>query len=240
VYVVGAVPLVIVMVARRGLRESARFEQSQKEHTAERSSLLATLQGPYRSRVFIVALCWAFTYVCGQCAVTYWKQFATLERGFTDKQVGGALTIAALGSLPLLFFIGKFFDRFGRRAGAIVVYVVFCASVYASYSLHSHAGLTIALVFSIFGSSAVLPLLNNFTTELFPTEMRSDAYAWCNNFLGRIGYVVAPIAVGIAAETYHWGPSVAFTAMFPMVALAIILAKLPETRGRELEETAQL
>jgi MFS transporter, putative metabolite:H+ symporter len=77
-------------------------------------------------------------------------------------------------------------------------------------------------------------------TELFPTHLRSDAIAWSNNLLGRIGYMLSPIAVGFAAEEIGWGPAVSATALFPLVALALILWLLPETRGKELEETARI
>lgn len=240
VYIAGAVPLIIIAFARRTLRESARFEKAQSERTEPRAPLLALLQGPYRSRVLVVALCWALTYVCGQTAITFWTAFATRERGFTENQVSGALTIAAVGSLPMIFGVGKLLDVAGRRMGAAIIFVLTSLGVALAYTLHGRWPLTAALVLAIFGVSAVLPVLNAFTAELFPTEMRSDAFAWCNNLLGRLGYVAAPVVVGRVAESTGWGPAVASTAVFPLLALAVILAKLPETRGRELEDTSKL
>lgn len=240
VYIAGAIPLVVMAFARQSLRESARFEKSQAERTTPRAPLLALIQGPYRSRVFVVALCWALTYVCGQTAITFWKEFATSERGMTDAQVAGALTIAAVGSLPMIFGVGKLLDVAGRRVGATLIFILTSAGVALAYTLHGRWPLTAALVFAIFGVSAVLPVLNAFTAELFPTEMRSDAFAWSNNLLGRLGYVAAPIVVGRVAETTGWGPAVASTAVFPLLALVVILAKLPETQGRELEDTSKL
>lgn len=239
VYMVGAIPLTVMAFARRGLRESTRFERAQGR-AGTPASLMALVRGPYRPRVLLMALCWGLTYVCGQTAITFWKEFAMAERHFTDKQVGGAITVAALGSMPLLFGVGRLLDRIGRRRGAVVVYLVTSTSVAAAYTLQGRGALTVALVFAIFGVSAVLPVLNAFTAELFPTSMRSDAFAWSNNLLGRIGYVLAPFAVGYASDSVGWGTAVASTAVFPLLALAIILAKLPETSGRELEETARL
>lgn len=240
VYMVGAVPLAIMAFARRGLRESSRFEKSQGATENTRATFFALVQGPYRGRLFLVATCWALTYVCTQTAVTFWKEFAVSERGMTDKEVAGALTLAAVASMPMVFAVGKVLDTLGRRRGAAVIYALTAAGVWAAYSLHGRAALTAALVLAIFGASAVLPVLNAFTAELFPTEMRSDAFAWANNLLGRIGYVLSPLAVGYAAERVGWGPAVAATAAFPLVALVVILARLPETRGRELEDTARL
>jgi MFS transporter, putative metabolite:H+ symporter len=42
-------------------------------------------------------------------------------------------------------------------------------------------------------------VLNAFTAELFPTELRSEAYAWSTNLLARSVYLVSPLAVGLAA-----------------------------------------
>jgi MFS transporter, putative metabolite:H+ symporter len=112
------------------------------------------------------------------------------------------------------------------------------AGVFGSYTLQSPWALTGALIFGIFGASAVLPVLNAYTTELFPTELRGDAFAWANNLIGRIGYVLSPVLVGLAAREVGWGAAVRMTAVFPLVALVLIFWWLPETRARELEETA--
>ena len=89
-------------------------------------------------------------------------------------------------------------------------------------------------------ASAVLPVLNAFTSELFPTAMRADAFALANNVLGRTSYVAAPFLVAALAERTPWSVAVSLTAIGPLVAMAVILAKLPETRGLELEDTARV
>jgi putative MFS transporter len=101
--------------------------------------------------------------------------------------------------------------------------------------------LTIALVFGIFGASAPLPVLNAYNTELFPTDVRGDAFAWSNNLIGRIGYVLSPGLVGVIADAVGaWGPVLQFTAIFPILAVGMIYAMLPETKAKELDETAAM
>ncbi|WP_438018817.1 MFS transporter [Sorangium sp. So ce315] len=241
VYFVGGIPLVLMAIARRGLRETARFEQAAAERQGEGPQpLLRIWRSPYRGRMLQLALIWGLTYVCTQNAVTFWKTFALRERGFTDAEVGASITFAAVVSMPLIFASGKLLDVVGRRRGAVIIYVLAAGGVLGAYSLGTRAGLTAALVFAIFGASGVLPVLNAYMSELFPTHLRSDALAWSNNLLGRIGYLLSPIAVGLAAEGVGWGPAVSATAIFPLFALALILWLLPETRGKELEETARV
>jgi putative MFS transporter len=110
----------------------------------------------------------------------------------------------------------------------------------SAYQLDGLGWLTASLTLAVFSVSAAFPGLNAFTTELFPTERRAEAFAWANNMLGRIGYVLASALVGTLAGWVGRGDAVSATAVFPLVALVLILWLLPETKGRELEETAEL
>jgi putative MFS transporter len=240
VYFVGAVPLLIVAFARRNLRETDRFRQSRQDPRPAAPALGRILRTQYRGRVLLLALIWTLTYCGTQSAITFFKEFAGAERGWTDEQVGAGLSVAALVSLPLVFVSGRLLDLIGRRRGAVLLYSVTALGVYGAYTLRGPVGMTAALVLGIFGASAVLPVLNAYTAELFPTHLRSDAFAWSNNLLGRSGYVLSPLIVGLIAASTGWGPAVAATAVFPLLALALIWTLLPETVGRELEETSAM
>lgn len=238
VYLAGAAPLMLLAFARRGMRETRRFEEQAKASpaTGERArDLFAIVRGPLRGRVLLVALVWGLSYVCTQNAVTFWKELAVGERGFSEAAVGLSVTLAAVGSVPLAFASGRMLDRVGRRPGAVVIFLATSAGVAGAYTLTHRVGLTLALMVAMFGTTAILQVLNAFTAELFPTAQRGDAFAWCNNLLGRVGYVLSPVAVGWAAERWGYGLSVGATAIFPVLALALILRHLPETKGRELE-----
>jgi len=235
VYLVGVVPLLLMAWARRDLRETQRFEASNAQ---PQRPLLAIFGTPYRRRVLELAVIWFFTYVCTQNAVTFWKDYALRELRLADSAAAIVVTLGAVVSMPLVFFAGKLFDVIGRKPGAVFVYATVLAGVLGVYFFESPALLTAAMIVAMFGLSAVLTLLNTVTTELFPTELRGDAFVWSNNLLGRIGYVASPFVLGELARDRGWGPVLRGSVVFPALALVLLLIWLPETRGRELEQTA--
>lgn len=242
VYFVGVVPLLLLAFARRNLKETSRFaaEAARTGPKAPPRRFAHILSTPYRRRVLRLALIWGLTYICFHTMVTFWKDFAVNERGLSDGEVGRAIAIAALAAMPLTFLAGPLLDRLGRRGGALVIYGLGAAGGLGCYTLVGAWPLTGALVFGVFGAAATPTVLNAFTTELFPTDLRADAFAWANNLLGRIGYVLAPIGVGLVAQEIGWGPSIRGLLVFPLLALVFLWVWLPETRGRELEETSAL
>lgn len=238
VYLVSIVPLVLLAIARTGLKETGRFSEQKIEPEAE--DLFAIWSTSHRKRLLQMAMIWLLTYVCTQNAVTFWKEFAVAERGLTDAQVGNAVKLAALASMPLAFAAGKLLDVAGRKIGATLIYASTIIGVIGAYTAHSVPALTLSLVFAVLGVNTVLTVLNAFTAELFPTRYRGSAFAWSNNVIGRIGYCLSPVAVGALIPRFGWGLTLAATTAFPLLALVLIWIMLPETRGRELEETAQL
>ncbi len=240
VYLVGIIPLLLLAYARRGLKETKRFSDYAAERKEIKRPLTAILKTPYRKRVLQLALIWGLTYMCTNTVVVFWKEYAISEAGFSDGDVAKALIIASIIAMPFIFSIGKLLDAWGRRRSAVLIYSISAVFVVLAYQLTSFWILTICLSLAIFAAIALLALLNTFTTELFPTDMRADAFAWSNNLLGRIGYVIAPVIVGNAAESIGWGNSVSFTVIAVVIALILIMRWLPETTRKELEETAKL
>ncbi|HEX2674548.1 MAG TPA: MFS transporter [Polyangiaceae bacterium] len=238
VYFVSIVPLVLLAIARSGLKETSRFSEQKSE--PEEESLFAIWGTDHRQRVVRLAVIWFLTYVCTQNAVTFWKEFAVAERGLSDAQVGNAVKLSALASMPLAFAAGKLLDVVGRKVGATLIYAATIGGVIGAYTAHGVGALTVSLVFAVLGVNSVLTVLNAFTTELFPTRYRGSAFAWSNNVIGRIGYCLSPVAVGALIPRFGWGMTLAATTAFPLLALILIWITLPETRGRELEETASL
>ncbi len=235
VYWSALIPLALIAYLRRDLRETQKFLDRRAVGEISQS-LLRIWSTPSKTWVLRVSVLWILTYIGTSSAVLYWKEFAVHERGFTDAEVSKAITIAALGSMPLAFGAGKLIDLFGRRRGGALIYAVAALGIFGAYTLHSPATLTVALTLGIFGATAVLPVMNAITAELFPTELRADAYAWCNNLLGRIGYVFTPLVIGAAAERLKaHGPVLAVTPVVLVAAVLWMFVMVPETRGRDVD-----
>lgn len=237
VYFVGALPILLLLVARRNLPETDRFV-AMKAAPPQQRSFFDVVQPKWRGRILLLALLWALVYTGTHNATTFWKDFAVTERGLTDAQVSQCLTFAAIFSLPMVFSVGRLMDRFGRKGAAAIIYPAAALGVFLAFNLTSLVGLAVALVFVIFGAASVLPIVEAYTSELFPTELRGNAFAWANNLLGRLGSVLTPPLVGVAAERVGWGLAVSVTGLANLVALGVILVALPETAARELEETS--
>jgi putative MFS transporter len=239
VYLLAAPTLVVIAIARRGLRETARFERLTAEERRP-SDLLAVMRTPYRTRIFQLATIWIAITVCTQTAITFWKQHAVESLGIPETTVGLVISAAAVVAMPAVFASGRFLDRVGRRRGTAALLTAVSAGCVIAYTQSSLVLLFVAVVLMIFGASSVPIAVSSLSTELFPTAIRAEAFGWSNSVLGRVGFVLGPIAVGAAAESIGWGPAVCLTALGPMIALVLVLRWMPETSGRELEETAAL
>jgi putative MFS transporter len=236
VYLAGVLPLLLVAYARRGLRETERFQAMR----AAPQSLLAIWKTVHARRVIEIGAIWFFCYICAQNSVMFWKEFAMHERALTDAQVGKIITIAALVAMPVAFAAGHFLDAVGRKLGGTVILGLLSFGVAVGYTATSAAFLTLGMIAATVGVQTTLTLLNTFTTELFPTEQRGAAFAWSKNLIGRIGYWLSPFAIGGLVEKFGWGPVLRTTAVFPIVACVLMWLLLPETKGRELERTAEV
>jgi len=236
VYFAGVIPLLLIAWSRRSLRETRRFE----ERTTQRTSLLEIWKTPHKTRILQMGAIWFLCYICAQNAVTFWKDFALNERGLTEEAASGAIVQAALLGMAVAFAAGRFLDAVGRRVGGSILIGCMAIGVFAAYTVEGALALKISLCVGMIGINTMLTVLNTFTTELFPTEHRAAAFAWSNNLLGRVGYWLSPFVIATLVDLRGFGEVVRWTAPFPLLAIVLIWAFLPETNGKELEQSAKL
>ncbi len=245
-YLIGLVPLALVFFIRTQMSETKRY--AAQRALAPPPRWTEVLAPQHRKTLIVVALLWFFMYLGYTPILTFWTTFAMNDRGLTPKQVSLVIAIAYTVGLSGFVTAGKLMDVWGRRPTSVLFFGVGSLATAAAFlGPPSIWGMGISLVVLIFFATAYLAICATFTAELFPTRLRASASGWTNNTVGRIGMVLAPTLVGLLAEQLAnpatlarsgVGPAVALMGLSPLVCAALVLAFLPETRNRELEEIA--
>jgi len=252
-YVLGALPLVVVAWLRRNLEETERFERQRAErakHRGWRALLLPvrSLLSMYPGRLF------ALLAVVFSLDLVHWTVF-----GFTVKTMQGVhgyapyqvmilfLTGGALGVMGNIV-AGALGDHFGRKR---VIFWLMGMYALCAWGFYNSAGIWlpaswIGIVFCATGLGVLWKAIGN---ELFPTSYRSTAAGvrllvatlggaagfWVESWL----YPHAHAALGGGVETDALAHSLAITWMLPALVVPLLgVSFIPETAGRELEEIA--
>jgi len=258
-YVVGIVPLALMPMLRRRVPETGRFERHRREATLRTEDRRAD-SGTNGAEPVAVAGGWGQpmlemlrSYPLRSLAVASMALVAAM--GFSPafgllsdfvqtthgwKPSSYSLMAVLAGALGVIGnpAMGWAADRFGRRPVALVAFGAFPLVVYAVYFGPGSVIplFWIPLVFILTGGNVLMRII---TTELFPTSSRNTAMGWetLQETLGSaagfalvggftaVGASIAPAVVGVAGLT---------------VLAAIVVWRLPETAGRELELTSDV
>ena len=77
---------------------------------------------------------------------------------------------------------------------------------------------------------------NTLTAELFPTALRATAAGISASLLGRLGFVLGPLAAAAAiAQLGATADALSLLALLNLACVLVVWRWIPETRGRELE-----
>ena len=233
-YVIGIPFLFIVMVMRRRLPESRRFEAARDTGTLARS--WREIVGPaVRWSLFLVVITTFLTQLIQQ-AGSFTIDFLQTDRGLSASAANGMLVLAGLPGIPIMVAAGAISDRYGRR-------IVGCwfafASVIGGLGFFFLPGGPLVLLpcmsLTIVGQLGAWPVLQTYTSELFPTRLRSSAAAWAN-VAGVIGRSASLLIAAILLQTYSQSVTAAYLSIGPIIAIVIFAVWFPDTHGRELEE----
>ncbi|XP_076822511.1 organic cation transporter protein-like isoform X2 [Clavelina lepadiformis] len=156
---------------------------------------------------------------------------------FVNNTLNGVMEIASY----IICII--FMDRIGRRillcASLLVAGLGLLASVIVNvYADDNESLITLGVVFSFIGKvgiSGSFAIIYNFTSELFPTVLRSNAVG-VGSFAARIGGIVAPYIISLQ-DYVSWLPNTIFGVFG--IAAGILSLFLPETNGVPMMETPE-
>uniref|UniRef100_A0A383VW07 Major facilitator superfamily (MFS) profile domain-containing protein n=1 Tax=Tetradesmus obliquus TaxID=3088 RepID=A0A383VW07_TETOB len=184
-------------------------------------------------RFFILAYAWMVL-----CMVYYGISFAL---GSIGSSLVMSFCIAAIAELPSYLIAAWAIERWGRHntmASGMLLGGLACIGCAVTPSATGRAALAAVGKFGIAGSFAIASI---YTSELFPTLIRSAVLGYQNQ-AARVGGIIAPFIVMAGAASGGGGNSnlVPFATFGAAALLAgLLIFSLPETLGVPLPDTLQ-
>jgi putative MFS transporter len=233
-YVASLPPLLFVGYLRRRLPESRRFLVAQEQGTlAERWHAIFA---PTIRRWFVLIVVTTALIQLSQWAVNFTIDFLETERHLSAPTANLMLVAAGLPGIPIMLYAGALSDRFGRRMVGCGFGLAAVAGAIGFFWLPGGVPVLLpCMSFTVIGQLGSYPVLQTYTSELFPTGLRSSASAWASlaSVTGR------SISLGLGALFLLRLSSSATATLLgigPLVAIVIIAITFPDTHGRELED----
>jgi MFS family permease len=220
-------------LARR-LSETGRYAAMAGRGARARAGEL--VDRTYGGRFLLVAAVVFLLGFFGTPSLQFTNRYLQDERGFTA--LGIVLLRAVTQGFPALAGIvagGRLAESSGRkRIASRSTFVLAITS--AGFFLWAGAGLWVSMLVATVAGSMSGPALTAFNTELFPTEIRGRA-AGALLAAGVAGSALGLLLVGYLADPLGGvGRAIAVTCVVPVVVSIFLIPKLPEGRGRALDE----
>ncbi len=207
-FVVGIVPLIVVAFARRKMRETARYAAIRADPVAwhlNRGRLLEAWRPEFRRNVLAVGLMNFFRFAAVASGAFWWPYYAQQEVGMSLSLSGLYLGIAGLIGALGFVVAGRAMERYGRRPTFIAYVIGAAAFGIPLFQIHSQGLMLPFVCLAIFFGLGGAAVTSAFSTEFFPTYVRSRAAAWCRNAFEIPGGIIGPLVVGLLGD-HRTGP----------------------------------
>ena len=236
IYGLGLVGLAFLPAISRTLTETRRFAALVARGARGRMGEIVDKRYGSRFVLLCIASFLMYFYLAPQAQFT--NRYLGDERGFSGAGILLLRTVTqALPGLVAAFIGGRLPESSGRRPIARLGLALTAVTGAAYFSM---GGPTLWLMLAIATAAEALagPALSAFGTELFPTEVRGTAGGWLTiasvsgsaSGLLVVGYLADPLgSIGYAA---------AITAAAPLLVALFFIQRLPEARGRLLEDVS--
>ena len=238
-YVVGLLPLLLVVGLRFGIRETERFVAMDRARSEPSAALspLAVWRGRHRRPLVLCILLFGLVGALVFTFPSFYAYFLVNERGFSSAQVSTGYGLAMAMGLPAIPLAGWLLDRWGRRAiGVVGPLLGALGLVIAFNATGSPWQVTAAGMAGVFVGTFILPIQMAYMPELFPTQYRALAASWICNGAGRALAIGAPSVVGVLAGVLgSVGSAASLMALAGIAAAALVYCAMPETKGLPLE-----
>ena len=239
-FALAVVPLAAIPLLARRLEEPDRFRRlrtaEDPELAAVRPAILGRVRADLRPRLWLLAaLAFAIAFVTGPMNTFL---FVYAENALGMSRSSTAAMVLAAGPIGLVgLLIGRWAaDRLGRRITAAGAQAMVALAGMLTYS-GSRAAVAAGYLAAILVASAYAPSFGALSAELFPTSVRATVAGWLVA-AGVLGAVAGLVAFGLLTDALDSFATAAVLICAPVILTCVLFARLPETRGLELEQSA--
>jgi MFS family permease len=239
-FALAVVPLAAVPLLARRLEEPDRFQRlraaEEPELAAARPAILGRVRAGLRPRLWLLAvLALSIAFVTGPMNTFL---FVYAENALGMSRSATAAMVLAAGPIGLAgLLIGRWAaDRLGRRITAAGAQAMVALAGMLTYS-GSRTAVATGYLLAILVASAYAPSFGALSAELFPTSVRATVAGWLVA-AGVLGAVAGLVAFGLLTDALASFATAAVLICAPVVLTCVLFARLPETRGLELEQSA--
>jgi MFS family permease len=239
-FALALVPLAATPLLARWLEEPDRYQRLRAardpELAAARPAVLGRVRADLRPRLRLLAvLAFSIAFVTGPMNTflfVYAENALGMARSSTAAMVLAAAPVGLVGLV-----VGRWAaDRLGRRVTAAGAQAVVALAGMLTYS-GSRTAVAAGYLLGILVASAYAPSFGALGAELFPTSARATAAGWLVA-AGVLGAVAGLVAFGLLTDALDSFATAAVLICAPVVVASVLFARLPETRGLELEQSA--
>jgi MFS family permease len=234
IFGLAVVPLALLPVAWRYVREPDRFTVAAAAAERPTTPVLGAIDRRYRQRLVVVlGLAFSVSVITGP-ANSYAFVYAQNIRHISGPEIAVMVVVAAVFGLCGLLLGRYLADQWGRRPTCAAALVAMAGVGVLTYS-GSTVAFFVGYELGVLAASTFAPAAGAFANELFPTEVRASVAGW-NIAAGVIGAAIGLLAFGAIADAGAAFSVGAVAVFLPALGSLVLFLFLPETRGREPED----
>jgi MFS family permease len=244
-YLLGITPLLLIAWLRRRMRETARFAALDQERlTTSRRGVFAPLRrclepsaGPWAGRMLLVSTLCNCIGLAGGPTISFFSLYAKRDHGWTSSEVGAAVVCAYLVGTVGTLISGQLLDRIGRRATTTAFFVLTALAMASLFQSASGVWILLAFMATMFAYQGARTATSALSSELFPTSARATGFSLTVQVIGQLGWTLAPVIAGmLSGPAGGLGNAASLFAAGPLIGALLVVAYVPETRGKTLDE----
>lgn len=199
-------------------------------------------RGEYGKRILLIMVVWSLAYSGIVYGTTSWVPTYLVDEHWSANEVFVWVSIVAAGTRIAGFYIASLSgERVERKNMLLTVGIAFAALMLLLLIFHDKPMQILILMVALPMATLWLFNMYNYTSQSFPTRIRSAGYSWSNG-LGHTAAVWGPLLIAplfaMTKHQGHWGWLVWITVAGALVPSLLVVRFGIRQRGQTLEETA--